>query len=244
MKKYFTAVDMCIHTFSAIPLPPGKWDDSLRKLSTACLPVLGAIIGLLWWGIAALAGALLPSALRSAVIAAFPFLITGFIHLDGFMDTSDAILSWRDREEKLRILKDSHVGSFAVVMIALLFMVQFAACMSVEKIAMLWMIPVLSRCGSAFCVNAITPLGHSQYVDNEDSGNQLIFGILVMAVITVILGLIFHGWRSLIVSASVLLAYLLHMSVCVRLLGGVSGDLAGFCLTVSEACGLLALCLL
>lgn len=244
MKRFLTAVDMCIHTFSAIPLPPGKWDESLRKLSTVCLPVLGLILGLIWWGVATIANALLPDALCAAVIAAYPFLITGFIHLDGFMDTSDAILSWRDREEKLRILKDSHVGSFAVVMIALLFMLQFAGCFSVKRIAMLWLIPVLSRCGSAFSVLAITPLNHSQYAGNKETGDHSIFSVMAMAVVAVVAGLIFHGWRSLVVSICVIGSYAMHMSVCVKLLGGVSGDLAGFCLTVSEACGILALCLL
>ena len=40
-----TAMDMCLHMFISIPLPPGKWDDSLRKQRTACLPLLGLLIG-------------------------------------------------------------------------------------------------------------------------------------------------------------------------------------------------------
>ena len=42
-------------------------------------------------------------------------LVTGGIHLDGFMDTTDARSSYGDREKKLAILKDSHVGAFAVI---------------------------------------------------------------------------------------------------------------------------------
>lgn len=238
-------MDMCLHTFISLPLPPGKWDGSLRKLSTACLPILGLLIGVLWWGIALAANALLPSALRAAVIAAFPFLITGFMHLDGYMDTSDAILSWRDREEKLRILKDSHVGSFAVVMIALLVLFQNAAAAGVEKMSLLILIPILSRCGSAFSVLVLHPLGHSEYAAEDiRSDDRVIFGVIIMTVLTVIGALIFAGWQGAVVAFSVLLGYALHMRCCVRMLGGVSGDLAGFCLTVSEACGLLALCLI
>lgn len=36
-------------------------------------------------------------------------------HADGFMDTMDALHSYRDRERKLEILKDSHIGAFAVI---------------------------------------------------------------------------------------------------------------------------------
>ena len=46
---------------------------------------------------------------------AVPLLVTGGIHLDGFMDTTDARSSYGDMEKKLAILKDSHVGAFAVI---------------------------------------------------------------------------------------------------------------------------------
>lgn len=53
--------------------------------------------------------------LRGAVGALLPILVTGGIHMDGFMDTSDALASWQSPEKRLEILKDSHVGAFAVL---------------------------------------------------------------------------------------------------------------------------------
>ena len=44
--------------------------------------------------------------------------VTGGFHIDGFMDTMDAFHSYKPREEKLAILKDSHIGAFAVIMLA------------------------------------------------------------------------------------------------------------------------------
>ena len=52
------------------------------------------------------------------------------------------------------------------------------------------------------------------------------------------------GWRGLVVGAAVGGGYALAMRWCVHALGGVSGDLAGFSLTVSELCGLVALAIL
>ena len=43
-------------------------------------------------------------------------LVTGGIHMDGYMDTMDALHSYGSREKKLEILKDSHIGAFAVIM--------------------------------------------------------------------------------------------------------------------------------
>lgn len=125
-----------------------------------------------WWdwcwaasggGLSALARTILPGGLAAALVAALPFLLTGFMHLDGFMDASDAMLSWREREARLKILKDVHVGSFSVVALGLLFMFQFGACLSLKALFPLLLIPLISRAGSALSVMLIRPLGHSQY---------------------------------------------------------------------------------
>lgn len=51
------------------------------------------------------------------VSGVFLLLITGGIHIDGYMDTMDAVHSYGNREKKLEILKDSHIGAFAVIML-------------------------------------------------------------------------------------------------------------------------------
>lgn len=235
---------MCMSMFTALPLPRCRWEDDLRKHSTACLPLVGLVIGLVWWAAAAVAKALLPAYLCAAVMAALPFAITGFIHLDGFMDTSDAMLSWRSREERVKILKDVHVGSFSVVMLVLLTMFQFSACMSVEKLFPLCLIPVLSRAGSAYCVLKLAPLGHSEYASQPDVPVFLLTGVKIAVAAALLMLLVFSGFGALLCGAFVLGSYALAMRWCVKTLGGVSGDLAGFSLTVSEMCGLIVLALI
>ncbi len=51
----------------------------------------------------------------TSVCVLLPVLITGGIHLDGLLDTSDALSSYKPTEEKLQILKDSHAGAFAII---------------------------------------------------------------------------------------------------------------------------------
>lgn len=241
MIKILTAFRMCLGMFTAIPLPRVEWDDELRDYCTACLPLVGLVVGLLWWAAAALAKWLLPAYLAGAVIAAFPFIVSGFMHLDGFMDTSDAMLSWRSREEKLKILKDVHAGSFSVVMLALLALFQFAACMSVERLFPLCMIPVVSRCGSVLSIMTLEPLGHSEYAERKKTPEDILMAEKLIAAAALVLLLIFSGWRGLLCGAGVAAGYAIFMRWCVRALGGVSGDLAGFALTMSELCGLILL---
>lgn len=241
MKRIFRAFFMCLGMFSSIPFPYRPWDESARNLMTACLPMVGAVIGLIWAFLAMLAVAVLPAGLAGAVIAALPFLLSGFMHLDGFMDTSDAILSWRPLEERLRILKDSHTGSFAVVNLAMLMLFTYGAALSAltADLRVLVLIPVVSRCGSAFCVTTLKPLGHSEYKDAHGSAAQRL-AIVVVYILSMLAGVLWLG-RGVIALAATTLGYALAMLWAARTLKGVSGDLAGFALSIAETCGLAVL---
>lgn len=239
MKEVIVALGMAVSMFTVLPLPGASWDEKLRPLSTALLPAVGLGIGLLWRAAAALAVAL-PAYLGSALIAAAPWLLTGFIHLDGFLDASDALLSWRPQEERQRILKDVHVGAFAVVSLVLLALFQFAAAMELRRMGALVLTPVLSRCGSARCALTMPPLGHSEYagMDEVRPFRRIPDIAAVLAMLALVL---MYGWAGLGVGAVTLAGYAISIHIATRALGGFSGDLAGYALTVSELCGLIAL---
>ena len=116
-------------------------------------------------------------------LCAFPFLITGCIHLDGYMDVTDAVQSWRDLERRREILKDSHVGSFAVVGVVLLMLAQFACFASAHgNFLILIFIPAGSRCCSALVVTGLKPMITSQYAGNEKHRSHLATLTIMLAV--------------------------------------------------------------
>ena len=127
MKWLTTAFFMAWGMFCAIPCPYQRWDERLRPLMLVCFPLLGVLLGGIWcsaaWLIARWGGLGL---FGPALLAALPCLLTGFLHLDGFMDCCDAILSRRPLEERQQILKDSHVGAFAVICVDLLLLLSVA----------------------------------------------------------------------------------------------------------------------
>ena len=107
---------------------------------------------------------------QGAVLCAAPWILTGSIHLDGFMDVTDAVRSCRDLDRRREILKDSHVGSFAVIGCILLALFQFAFCTAAPNWAdakMLILIPVVSRCASAAAVAVLPKMSPSQYVQKK-----------------------------------------------------------------------------
>ena len=238
-RRAIRAFFMCLGMFTSIPCPWRPWDEEARGMMLVMLPVVGAVVGLLWAGLSLLARAWLPAVLSAAVIAALPFGLTGLIHLDGFMDTCDAMLSWRPLEKRLEILKDSHAGSYAVVSVALLMMFSFAAAQGNIDLRALALVPVISRCGSALAVLSLKPIGHSEYAQMESRTAQQL-AVVAIWLIAMIAGVHWLGASAAALMAETL-AYFAAMAWVFHTLQGVSGDLAGFALTVSEACALVSL---
>ena len=106
------------------------------------------MVGGLWALAAWLLGRIdCPAPVQALVLAAVPWLTTGFLHLDGYMDVCDAVLSRRDLATRQKILKDSHCGAFAVIALGLLFLAQWSVFFTAGTVALLplGMIPVATR---------------------------------------------------------------------------------------------------
>ena len=107
MKTCFHAFAMAQSMFCYIPSPFRVWDEEARPKMMLFLPVVGLEIGLIWYALAWLCGLLgLPAPITGLVLCAYPYIVTGFLHLDGFMDVVDAVNSWRDLERRRQVLED------------------------------------------------------------------------------------------------------------------------------------------
>lgn len=92
--------------------------------------------------------------------AAIPLMISGGFHVDGYMDTMDAFHSYQSREKKLEILKDSHIGAFAAIMLALYYMIDIAAISEIhtqKAVSALAAVFFLARCFSGIAVMTLQP---------------------------------------------------------------------------------------
>lgn len=249
MKKYLRAMMMSFTMFCAVPCPFHTWDEEARPLMTLFLPAVGAFIGGLWTLAAFIVRWLsLPALVGGAILCAFPFLITGGIHFDGFLDVTDAVKSWRDLEERRRILKDPHVGSFAVLVAALLFMAQFALFADAKEDAnpfSLLLIAVVARCVAALAVTVLRPIETSEYAGVYRKGVKKNHVAVLAAVLvgTVTLGFVFLGKYGF-VSVAVLVGYALPLLRAFRSLNGMSGDVSGYAMTIAELCGIAVFALI
>ena len=245
MKQYFNAFFMCQSMFCAIPCPMKIWDENARDKQLLFFPFIGAEIGVIWFVAAKLCLLLnIPVFVSAFLLAVLPFVISGYIHLDGFMDVTDAVKSYRSLEKRREILKDSRVGAFAVIGCIILFIGQFAvfASMKLPNAAALVFIPIVSRCCSSLALNTFKKISESQYVGVAKNKGQIIF-ISLLFVVTSIVAYLVCGVYALAVAA-VVAGYALALSKAYKSLEGVNGDVAGYALTISEFCGVLVLALL
>ena len=104
--------------YSRIPVPRVEWNAENMKYSIAFFPLVGVPIALLlflWHFICGYADKAVTGMAEALVGLCIPVAISGGIHLDGFIDTSDALSSHQDKDRKLEILKDAHTGAFAII---------------------------------------------------------------------------------------------------------------------------------
>ena len=165
--------------FFSLPCPAKRWDNNYTSLMLGFLPLIGLVIGIIWsaiyFGLVYLG---FPFFVVAFLITFLPFALCGFMHMDGFMDCCDAIMSRRPLEERQRILKDSNTGAFAVVSMIFLILGYFCflstAVTTGVDFANMIMIVVLSRAVSGLHVLICKPMGQSQYAQMQEETKALV----------------------------------------------------------------------
>lgn len=249
------AIIIMFATYSRIPMPRVKWEEKSRRRAICAFGLVGVVIGVLLLGLLRAGGALgIPSAALSCLVIAVPVLVTGGIHLDGFIDTSDARASYADKEEKLRILKDPHVGAFGIIRLLLYLLLVFAGIetlitrqMSGRLRLAAVLIPVLSRICSGLLAQLLPKARKSgmltDMIGEKCQKDNVIILTAELILTAVLLGvLLLPGAPAaavLLAAAQACLAWH-YRRMALREFGGVTGDLAGWYLCMSELAGIWA----
>lgn len=251
IKELYKGFNMAFSMFTIIPLPKYEWDEKSAKHMMKFYPLIGLVIGVLWYGTYCLLDILNVSLmLSSAIILTIPLLLTGFLHLDGFMDVCDALLSRRPKEDKLRILKDSTVGAFSVIALVLLLIVEFAVINTViEKNVdpkILILIPVASRSIVAYFIITKDMVSESYLGKLFKEGTGRIDKILLICIYTIVVAMGYYilNITGIIAILSMVVISILLINKSVKELGGINGDVAGYILILSEFLALLVLAII
>lgn len=243
---FFESFLVALATYSSIPVPQFEWNERNMKYAICFFPAVGGACGgalFLWYALSARLG--VSGLLFAAVAVCLPLLITGGIHMDGFMDTVDALASHQPRERKLEILKDSHCGAFAVIYCVVYVLLSFGLLYELyarREIAVLCPAFILSRSLSAFCAvtmpNARKAGMLCAYTEKTEKTKAAAAAILLalsssggMVLLSPVSGLA--------AAACGLMTMLFYRRMTMKQFGGVTGDTSGFFLQLCELAVLL-----
>ncbi len=239
VKSFFIAAAM----YSKIPVPQFPWKEEDMKYIFCFFPWIGGLIGgcIYAWGW--ICGSFhIGAVCHAAVGAAIPVLLTGGIHVDGFIDTMDALHSYGSKERKLEILKDSHIGAFAVISFAVYGLVFLGAFSEIKDVT-LWKVVCggffLSRCLCGLSVVSF-PLAKKDgmlYLFADSSHKKIVKGSLYLQSAACIGLLVYWSFAAGLlasVAAGAALGYYRYRSV--KEFGGVNGDTSGCFVLLCEGC--------
>ena len=239
IKSFLIALSM----YSVIPTIRTEWKEEDMKYVFVFFPFVGVIIGAVCfaWNILCRTFAIGDIA-RTIGIPVIAVILSGGIHVDGYMDTSDAFCSYREKEKKLEILKDPHIGAFAVISLAVCGLIYLAAISQIRDKNLMLLVClsfVLSRVFSALAAVFFPSAksgGTLAYFANNSS--KIIVRIFLFAELFLCIGamIFIHPVYGLVTAAVAGLAFLFYYLKCKKELGGITGDTEGFFVVICECC--------
>lgn len=240
MKQLWNSFKIAFSMYSRIPMPKSDWTKENMKYILCFFPAVGLVVGLLeilWAKICILHSVGMLA--YTAGLVLIPVIVTGGIHLDGFLDASDALSSYQEKEKKLLILKDPHCGAFAVIACVSYFLAYGGALseISPQYLPVLACGFVLSRSLSAFSI-ASFPMAKDTGLAASFAGaahKKIVRGIsFVWAVCSVILMCLFHPAAGSLCAGGACIMFVWYYRMSNRKFGGITGDLAGWFLQMCE----------
>ncbi len=226
--------------YSNIPVPSFEWTKDNMKYSMCFFPIVGAVVGAVMIGVFYLLNlAGFGSTFNGAVLAVVPILVTGGIHVDGFLDTADAISSWQPTEKRVQILKDTHTGAFAIIFGICYFILDFGF-----KSELSWKSLLVIACGYVLS-RSLSGISVVSFKLMSKSGLAATFSDMaqktVVRAVCIIFALISAGLMIFIspvvggcAIAGALIAFVYYRFMAYKNFEGINGDLAGFFVQVCE----------
>ncbi|MDD3218530.1 MAG: adenosylcobinamide-GDP ribazoletransferase [Lachnospiraceae bacterium] len=253
MKKWINSFKISFSMYSKIPMPQSEWTKENMRYVMCFFPCIGVVIGALiqlWL----LTAQKLPlangsqSLLSAIVLLLIPVLVTGGIHLDGFLDTQDAMSSYQERERRLEILKDPRAGAFAIISGIVYFLIylginsELIAIDGSEGSKIWWIISI-----SFIMTRAFSGLAIVTFKLAKNTGLAAAFSdgaqknvVKIWMIVYIVLAAAVCLWISPVYGAACVITalavfwYYRHLSY--KNFGGITGDLAGWYVQVCECC--------
>ena len=248
LSQMATSLLLALQFLTAIPVKvSGEISPRAFGRAMAWFPVVGLMLG----GILALVdlglAALFPPAVSAALLLLLWVMLTGALHLDGLMDSCDGLLVAKAPEKRLEILRDTHMGAFAVVGAICFLLLKFVVLLEFPaggRTAALLVVPALTRAAMVYAARAYPYArpgpGLGQLFRDELTWREVALAAAVALVAAVAaLGLLGLALAAVVWLLTVVIAWLVG-----RRIPGLTGDVYGAINELTELGALLFLLLI
>ncbi len=240
--KILGSLVIAFSMYSRIPMPRMEWTRERMEYALCFFPLVGLVMGVLlclvfpaveWLS----GGAPLP---RGVCGTALPLLLTGGIHMDGFLDVSDARSSFGDARKKLEILKDPHIGAFAVIRCGMYLLLYLGIFSMIDRsmLPAVGAVYVSERALSGWSVVSFPKAKKEGLAASFADGAKKRAVELCTAVYLLWSLCVFWRTMGLLAAcagaAAAAALFVWYKRMAVREFGGVTGDLAGYFLQTAE----------
>lgn len=246
---------VAVQFLTRLPVPslPGFQAIWLSE-SARFFPLVGALVGIMGVGVWWIGCQFLPPQVAVGLMMSASLLLTGAFHEDGFADVCDGFGGGRARDAVLTIMKDSRVGAYGAIGVAMMLGLKWSALVSLPRtvfpivvvgahvvsrwcaIGLIWRLPYVRDDAAAKSKPLADSLGGTDW---------LVSGVLGLCVLMPVLFLIDPTARGRVLAAlavALLLAGLITMMAANyfrKRIGGYTGDCLGATQQVAELCFLL-----
>ncbi|MFX3635554.1 MAG: adenosylcobinamide-GDP ribazoletransferase [Candidatus Pristimantibacillus sp.] len=257
IKLHGQALAAALQFLTRIPIPiEVPFEKRVLARSVVYFPIAGFAVGLglslFGWFI----GLFVPPLPAAVLLLTIWTMLSGGLHLDGWMDTADGVLSHRSRERMLEIMKDSRVGAMGVIAAVLLLLFKFAVLVELLQLenplpflSMLTVVPIWSRWWMSVAIAGWPSARQGEGIGalfQEVTYKQVAAGFACTIILTLICCLI-GGFTAVemiaLIAGGILLTIIVGWWMATwlsRKLGGLTGDTYGALNEGIEALLLLA----
>ena len=228
--------------FTRIPMPTWIEVDnvSLNK-ANRYFALVGVLVGIISAIVYALSIQILPISISILFAMFSSIIVTGAFHEDGLADTADGFGGGWTIADKLRIMKDSNIGTYGAVTLILTLVLKFTVLFELAKISESLVIPALilahclSRLVSASIIFTDNYVSESETSKSKSLAKKQSLNDLLILLLTGVLALILSntGASIVLIMGLIILRYLLVLFFR-KQIRGYTGDTLGATQQISE----------
>lgn len=237
----FSEFTTALGFLTILPAPTTPFDPARFARAGRWYPLIGLLIGgillVTHWGL----GELFPPLLTATLVVTVWVALTGGLHLDGLADCCDGLLAPVAPTRRLEIMRDSRSGAFAVVGVALFLLLKVTAVAAlVMPISALLLAPMLARWTLLLAARQSSARADGMGAGFAAGLTPSVFIIASLTVLLIATPLMLRGdWRVPVAIVAAHIAAFAAIRFANQRLGGVTGDIYGLVVELSELAVLL-----